>query len=299
MHFLQAVGDLCRQGLVKTYIPRVKTREALKGQIQFGRQMAREVRGIVGFDTRAAEYERGHMLNRLLLTALHTVKQSRLSHVTQDLLPEVLGYFEGVSPLENSTQIISALQFDRRTERYRIAIDLAKPILLSAYPGVRSGVDDTFSMFFDMNKVWERYIFCELRRHAAQLGVRVDRQVSASFWAGRTVRPDIVVYLDGGRQVVIDTKWKELQRPEPADGDLYQMFIYNHQVKAVHSILLYPDIHGLEGKGARFKAPEGLANHGCSVDFARAWREHEGTIVLNREVGREVWGMVEASLAGS
>jgi 5-methylcytosine-specific restriction enzyme subunit McrC len=297
MHFLQSVADLCRQGLVKTYIPRVATREALKGQIQFSRQMTREVRGIIGFDTRAAEYERGHILNRLLLTALQTVKQSRLSHVTQDLLPEVLGYFDGVSPLENSTKILSALQFDRRTERYRTAIDLAKPILLSAYPGVRSGTDDTFSMFFDMNQVWERYIFCELRRHAAQLGVRVDRQVTASFWAGRTVRPDIVVYLEGGRQVVIDTKWKELQRPEPADGDLYQMFIYNHQVQAVHSILLYPDIHGLEGKGEPFKAPHGLANHGCSVDFVRVWREHEGAIVLNREVGRQVWGMVERSIA--
>jgi 5-methylcytosine-specific restriction enzyme subunit McrC len=292
MHFLQAVGDLCRQGLVKTYIPRVKTREALKGQIQFSRQMAREVRGIVGFDTRAAEYERGHILNRLLLTALHTVKQSRLSDVTQDLLPEVLGYFEGVAPLENSTQILAALQFDRRTERYRTAIDLAKPILLSAYPGVRAGVDDTFSMFFDMNQVWERYIFCELRRHAARLGVRVDRQVSASFWASKTVRPDIVVYLEGGRQVVIDTKWKELQRPEPSNEDLNQMFIYNHQIQAVHSILLYPDIHGLEGKGAPFRAPHGLAHHSCSVDFARVWREHEGAIVLNREVGREVWGMV-------
>jgi 5-methylcytosine-specific restriction enzyme subunit McrC len=299
MHFLQATGDLCRQGLVKTYIPRVKTREALKGQIQFSRQMAREVRGIVGFDTRAAEYERGHMLNRLLLTALQVVKQSRLSHVTQDLLPEVLGYFEGVTPLENSSQILAALQFDRRTERYRTAIDLARPILLSAFPGVRSGVDDTFSMFFDMNQVWERYIFCELRRHAAQLGVRVDRQVSASFWASKTVRPDIVVYLEGGRQVVIDTKWKELQRPEPSSEDLNQMFIYNHQIQALHSILLYPDIHGLQGKGAPFKAPQGLAQHSCSVDFARVWREQDGAIALNREVGREVWGMVGQVIAAN
>ncbi len=257
------------------------------------------MRGIVGFATRAAEYERGHILNRLLLTALQVVQKSRLSHVTQDLLPEVLGYFEGVAPLENSTQIIAALQFDRRTERYRTAIDLAKPILLSAYPGVRSGVDDTFSMFFDMNKVWERYIFCELRRHAAQLGVRVDRQVSASFWSGRTVRLDIVVYLEGGRQVVIDTKWKELQRPEPSNEDLNQMFIYNHQIQALHSILLYPDIHGLQGKGAPFKAPHGLAHHSCSVDFARVWREHEGAIVLNREVGREVWGMVREVFAAA
>jgi 5-methylcytosine-specific restriction enzyme subunit McrC len=302
MHFLQSVGDLCRQGLVKTYIPRTKTRDALKGQLQFSRQMLKEARGVVGFDTRAAEYEKDHPLNRLLLTALSIVKESRLSHVTQDLLPEIEGYFEGVSPLSDSAQILKALQFDRRTERYRTAIDIAKPILLSAYPGVRSGIDDTFSMFFDMNRVWERYIFCELKRYAAPKGVKVDRQVSKLFWAGRSVRPDIVVYLEGGRQVVIDTKWKELKSPDPSIEDLNQMFIYNHQVQAAHSILLYPDIHGLEGRGHKFKAPEGLTqhqvtDHGCSVDFARIWREQSGTIVLNRNIGQEVWGMVERGVA--
>ena len=298
MHFLKATGDLCRQGLVKTYIPRTKTRDALKGQLQFSRQMLREVRGIVGFDTRAAEYERDHPLNRLLLTALRVVKESRLSHVTQDLLPEVLGYFEGVSALEDTSQILAALQFDRRTERYRTAIDLAKPILLSAYPGVRAGVDDTFSMFFDMNQVWERYIFCELKRHAAQKGIRVDRQVRASFWAGRSVRPDIVVYLKDERHVVIDTKWKELQRPEPSQSDVAQMFIYNHQIQAVHSILLYPDIHGLEGQGAPFQGPQGLANHGCSFEFARIWREQEGRLVLNHGVGADVWEMAHKVISG-
>ena len=297
-HFLQATRDICRQGLVKTYIPRTKTRHALKGQIQFRRQFIREVRGVVGFDTRAAEYEKGHVLNRLLLTALKTVKECRLSSVNQDLLPELFGYFEGVSPLESSAQILAALQFDRRTERYRTAIDLAKPILLDAFPGVRAGLDDTFSMLFDMNRVWERYIFCELRWHAAEKGVRVDRQVSASFWGGRSVRPDIVVYLGNGKQVVIDTKWKVLDRPDPSDHDLYQMFIYNKQVEALHSILLYPDVYGLEGRGFQFEAPQGLSDHGCSVDFARIWRMHEGKISLNHDVGAEVWRMVQKVLVG-
>lgn len=299
MHLLQAVSDLCRQGLVKTYIPRFKTRDALKGQVQFSRQMLMEARGVVGFDTRAAEYEREHPLNRLLLTALCIIKQSRLSPITQDLLPEILGYFEGVSPLTGTAQILKALQFDRRTERYRTAIDIAKPILLSAYPGVRSGIDDTFSMFFDMNRVWERYIFRELKRHAAQRGVRVDPQVSKFFWAGRSIKPDIIVNLQDGRQIVIDTKWKELKSPDPSIEDLNQMFAYNHQVQAVHSILLYPDIHGLQGRSRNFVAPASpthheLTDHGCSVDFARIWRrDPTGSIVLNTHIGEEVWGMVE------
>lgn len=287
LHFLQAVRALCREGLVRAYVPRSMVRTALKGQIQFRQQMTRELRGIVGFDTRAAEYERGHVLNRVLLTALLKVKESRLSRVTEDLLPEILGYFEGVSPIDDPRQLLSAFQFDRRTERYRTAMDLAKPILISSYPGIRAGADDTFSMFFDMNQVWERFIFCELRRHAAKSGIKVDRQVSAAFWEGRRLRPDIVVHLEGGRRVVVDTKWKELRSPDPSDVDLRQMFAYNHQIKAVHSILLYPDIHGVEGKRANF----GDSAHGCSAEFARIWQEREGRVALNRNVGEEVMEM--------
>jgi 5-methylcytosine-specific restriction enzyme subunit McrC len=293
-HFLKAVSGLCRQGLVRAYIPRVRTRESLKGQIQFSRQMVRELRGTLGFDTRAAEYERGHVLNRLLATALRIVQESKLSCLAHNTLPEVVSYFEGISPLQDTMQLVKALQFDRRTERYRMAIDLAKPILLSALPGVRAGADDTFSMFFDMNRVWERYIFCELRRYAQSCGITVDRQVIESFWEGRTVRPDIVVHLDAERRVVIDTKWKELTRPEPSDSDLRQMFTYNHQIAAGHSILLYPDIHGLEGRGDRFKTRAGFADHGCSFNFARIWKHENGKLMLNSDIGREVLAMAAA-----
>ena len=148
-------------------------------------------------------------------------------------------------------------------------------------------------MFFDMNQVWERYIFCELKRHAAQKGIRVDRQVRASFWEGRTIRPDIVVHLDRDTRVVIDTKWKDPERQEPSSGDLNQMFTYNHQVRAVHSLLLYPDIHGTSGRGARFKHDSGFADHGCSFDFARIWTSAEGKVALNAGVGADVLGMVE------
>jgi 5-methylcytosine-specific restriction enzyme subunit McrC len=294
VHFIQSIKDLCHQGLLRAYIPRVRTREALKGQIQFNRQIMREIRGSPGFETRAAEYERGHILNRLLASALYMVRDSGLSFLAHKSLPEVLSYFEGISPIKEPIEILRALQFDRRTERYRAAIDLAKPILLSAFPGVRSGFDDTFSMFFDMNRVWERYIFCELKRFAETRGIAVDRQVIESFWEGRTVRPDIVVYLNDRTRVVIDTKWKELTRPDPSDSDLRQMFTYNHQIQASHSILLYPDIHGLTGRGGKFKSSSGQATHGCSFNFARIWKHADGHLALNSEIGREVFAMVEA-----
>ena len=93
-HFLQEVRSLCRQGLIKTYIPREKTRPALKGQIRFSKQVTAELRGRVGFVAKSSEYERGHILNRLLLTTLVRIQESGLSFLTNDALPELLGIWK-------------------------------------------------------------------------------------------------------------------------------------------------------------------------------------------------------------
>ena len=75
-----------------------------------------------------------------------------------------------------------------------------------------------------MNRIWERYIVHELKRHAQPLGIKIDPQVSVALWETRKIRPDIVVTLPHGEKIVIDTKWKSLNRPDPSDEDLRQMF---------------------------------------------------------------------------
>jgi hypothetical protein len=83
-----------------------------------------------------------------------------------------------------------------------------------------------------------------------------------------------------------------LLRPDPSDEDLRQMFTYNHRLDCSHSILLYPDVHGIDGRDGAFvtRPPERV--HGCSVHFARVWGERGGRICLNLGVGGEVMNLV-------
>ena len=93
------------------------------------------------------------------------------------------------------------------------------------------------TLLFDMNKLWEEYIYRILQKHKPE-NYSVSPQNSTKFWEHKTIRPDIVIKDDKGEQFVIDTKWKIVDSNNPSDDDLKQMFTYNLYWKAEKSMLL-------------------------------------------------------------
>lgn len=290
-HFLHEVKKIGREGVLRAYAPKIRERIALKGQILFAKQVHREIRGKVGFESRAIEYDRNHHFNQILVAALNVIQSSRRTSLIRDILPEVEELFSGVDALKVTSDTFARLIFDRKSERYRLAIELARPILLSIFPGVKAGADETLSLMFDMNQIWERYVLNEVRRAAPAEEITVDSQVRRSFWGNNSIRPDIVIK-HADERYVIDTKWKALSKPDPSAGDLQQMFAYNHVIDSVHSVLLYPDIFGLEQRTGEFKHTlmrDGKQiQHRCSVAFVKPWIKEGAAYSLNKKLGAEV-----------
>ena len=290
-HFLQEVQKLAREGLLRAYSPRTRERFALKGQIVFAKQLLREACGKVGFETKSLEYDSNHQLNRILVTALRVIRCSHHSVLIKDMLPNIEEVLFSVKPARISQDTFQRISYDRKSERYRLAIALAKPILLSMFPGVRAGDEETVSLMFNMNTIWERYVLSEVRRAAPAENFCVESQVRETFWESRTLRPDIVVTCEGER-FVIDTKWKALSSPEPSDEDLRQIFAYNQIFDSAHSVLLYPDINRVQSRTGVFKGSLNRSgervNHRCTVKFAQAWIRAGDEYRLNPGLGAEV-----------
>jgi len=164
-------------------------------------------------------------------------------------------------------------------------------IILNYRPDIKSGSEHMLALLFDMNKLWEEYIYRMLKR-IEDPWIKVKVQTRKKFWEQRTIRPDIVVsYSANGpeKQYVIDTKWKIIEHANPSDEDLKQMFVYNIYWEAEHSILLYPNTlqqPAINGDFAQLQViPRG---NQCTLGFVEVIKNN----TLNPDVGTEILALI-------
>tara|TARA_B110000902_G_scaffold105351_1_gene124569 strand:+ start:282 stop:797 length:516 start_codon:yes stop_codon:yes gene_type:complete len=167
-------------------------------------------------------------------------------------------------------------------------------IILNYSPDIRSGQENMLTLLFDMNKLWEEYVYRMLLR-TKEDNLTVSFQNKQVFWEGRTIRPDLVLIRKNANNecetFVIDTKWKVLDaaKPKPSDNDLKQMYVYNLYWNAKRSMLLYPNSKGIDEKfGNYWKGRESSEVNQCKVGFVNVLNElghldfEIGTKILNK-----------------
>jgi 5-methylcytosine-specific restriction enzyme subunit McrC len=244
--FLTAVEHLVHDGLSKRYRFTEGNLYKLKGRIQFAQQVRRNLLHRERMFTAHQVYDRDNAFNRILKCALRILGSVAVRPSLQARSNAALLWFEEVGDARITADTFERLRFDRNTERYRRAIQLARLIIMNYTPDLRGGNEHVIAILFDMNVLFERFILMQLHRASAQFGgrqLRVVGQVFKRFWSNKTIRPDIVASFDCApamTKVILDTKWKIPKNGQPADDDLKQMFTYNVHVGAQRSLLIYP-----------------------------------------------------------
>jgi 5-methylcytosine-specific restriction enzyme subunit McrC len=185
----------------------------------------------------------------------------------------------------------SKIPDNRKTVMYREALKIARMIILNYSPDIKTGHENMLALLFDMNQLWEEYIFRMLVR-AKPENCKVNFQNSQVFWKtqaySKTIRPDLVITrtVNGKTDnIVIDTKWKVIDFQNPADDDLKQMFAYNIYWNADKSMLLCPKTADTpEPWGSFLKGKE--YTHHCKLGFVDVM-DPAGRI-LNPNIGEEI-----------
>ncbi len=151
---------------------------------------------------------------------------------------------------------------------------MAKLLLLNYHPDIRKGRNDVLALLFNMNELWEKYVFRMLRSTLSKQfpgKYEVKEQVRTEFWIPeggriRLVKPDIIIRkVSSGESIaVLDTKWKHLTNNRADDADLKQMLVYNLYKRTAKSALVYPSITTKDEIKGSYKIEE----HGnCSLLF--------------------------------
>lgn len=262
-NFLFAVETLIHRGLVKKYTQVSKNRSCLKGQLQFPKQLVHNAIRRDRFHTQANEFERENTWNQMLVEALKVIFKMTSNGTIRSKAKELELFFPEWSSRKFVADDFDRLVYDRKTEPYREAIQLAQLILMEMNPQLKSGTSDVVAIFFDMNELFERYVAKVLEKQLAEksqktgrnLLLKTQRPQKYLLMEGDTwkfmMKPDLTIMerLNGSQDWVpieiLDTKWKLLDGDDPKldikQADLYQMYTYGGEYGCGNLTLIYPE----------------------------------------------------------
>tara|TARA_R110002094_G_scaffold17042_3_gene28600 strand:- start:510 stop:1253 length:744 start_codon:yes stop_codon:yes gene_type:complete len=195
-------------------------------------------------------YDKNHLLHQTLKQGLLVLDGLGI-HNLGDKIKRLQFYFEGIEQTKITEKQLQAIQVNRKSQPYQKALNIAKMLILNYSPNINSGNDNMLTLLFDMNKLWEEYIFRVLYKHQ-HLGYEISYQNSDTFWEHKRIKPDIVITMNN-KNHVIDTKWKVVDSNNPSDADLKQLFVYNLHWNSSKSMLLYPQVDQIDSKFGNYK----------------------------------------------
>lgn len=126
-----------------------------------------------------------------------------------------------------------------------------------------------------MNVLWEQFLYVTLRTLKTS-EITISAQTPRKFWQpeqGRHARlkPDIWIQHKDGN-IILDTKWKNLNGKNPSPEDLRQMYVYHEYFGAKKVALVYPGERQGETNGLFWRPDnQGLSDKACSVLLIPVW----------------------------
>lgn len=274
--FLKEVIQILHRGVYKSYHNKVANRKSLKGQLQFAPHIQHNLVHKERFYTRQQVYTTDNLFNQIIFKALDLLLvmplPPHLQLLTQSLYQQFPKHIATHFPFDQ-------LVYNRQNEHYRDAIKIAQLLIQQNQPSLRSGQRSLLALLFDMNLLFEEYVYRQLSR-VRHSDLRVMRQQQKPFWNQQRIRPDIVMQFNHQR-FVIDTKWKMLKQSKPSMSDLQQAFVYSQYFDAPTSILLYPQ----NGERDAIQPTAFHIDNGrkCGVFFAEIIKDNQ----LNQQLGSD------------
>ncbi|WP_035483493.1 McrC family protein [Gaetbulibacter saemankumensis] len=289
--YLDEVQSLLRTGLVKQYRRDSSNVLALKGRLDFNKNIQQNLIHQERFYTEHQIYDYENLVNQILLKGLTILSTLTYNSQLKDRIARLRVNFPEIKEISIQKYHFDKVKENRKTIGYTRALQIAKMIILNYSPDIRSGQENMLTLLFDMNKLWEEYVYRMLLR-AKEDNLTVSFQNKQVFWEGRTIRPDLVLIRNKDEKneetFIIDTKWKVLDasNPKPSDNDLKQMYAYNLYWDAKRSMLLYPNSKLINEKfGNYWKGRENPDNNQCKVGFINVLDEDD---YLNLTIGGEI-----------
>ena len=253
--FVNNLTKLVRRGFLRNYVDRSDNLNYIKGKINFTENIRnntfRKDRIFCDYD----EFSENIPINQIIKYTMLILKNRTTDGYNFKKLMELIPLFSEIDLCNITRESFKKLHFNRKNDQFRPIIDLCYQFIFNESIEMSSGKFSTFSFLFDMNKLFEEFIYEFMRRNSTDLDIA---EISFQYRLGYLLKysdkgqkfylkPDIHVKMNNGKSIIIDTKYKTPESTdEISNQDIYQMFAYGsrHLEKTdddkIDIILLYP-----------------------------------------------------------
>lgn len=249
--YIDEIEYLVKRGLIKKYRKIESNQLSLKGKLVFSQNIQKNIIHKERFYCEHQVYDKDHLIHQILLKGLQVLNTFSNPHLS-DRINKLLFQFEDTKQVNIIENHFKKIKLNRKSQPYERVLNIAKMLILNYSPNISFGQDNMLTLLFDMNMLWEEYIFRILNKYKP-IGYNVSFQNSDTFWEHKKIRPDIIITSPSDENFVIDTKWKIVESNNPSDNDLKQMFAYNLHWKSSKSMLLYPQIDQQDSAFGNYK----------------------------------------------
>jgi 5-methylcytosine-specific restriction enzyme subunit McrC len=268
--FVKEVEYLLHRGLVKKYRKKSGNLTALKGRLLFSEQINKNITHKERFYTAHTTYDTEHLLHFILFEALQVLMIVNTNSILTSRINSLRLNFPEMQRVKLNALSFDKVTFNRKTEAYKKAIQIARLIILNYHPDLRKGNKEVLALMFDMNKLWEQFVLASLRKSK---DFKISGLNKKYFWkpkggARRIVKPDIAIKR-GEENFILDTKWKLIET-KPSIQDVRQMYVYHHYFKARKVALFYPgESHYVSGNFMQIQNENQISNLECGLLFSQ------------------------------
>ncbi|SDM33002.1 McrC family protein [Chryseobacterium taihuense] len=263
--YLNEIEYLIKRGLIKKYRKNQSNQLSLKGKLLFSQNIQKNLVHKERFYCSHQVYDRNNLIHQILLEGLSVLQHLETRGFT-DRINRIMLEFDKIDKVKITPRHFAKIQTNRKTKPYTNAIQIARMLILNYSPNISSGNENMLTLLFDMNKLWEEYIFRILHKYKPAT-YKVSYQNSDNFWENKRIKPDILLTKEDGENFIIDTKWKITTSNKPSDEDLKQMFVYNLHWESPKSMLLYPQIDQKDSEFGNYKFKYNDRINQCKLGF--------------------------------
>jgi len=259
--YVDKLASEWRKGQIKRYIPFEENRNCIKGKILFPLHLRKNFLHKERFFTASDEFTCDNKPSQLLKAALRVCQKqcfsNRVAQKARSLMPD----FEDISDVNHGIIVREDFSTDRLISRFIPLLNLAKSILRDVSPSPSKSGDSVYSLMFDMNIVFERFIAAEVKAVLREEPFRVKHPAKGRCLLLENgqkrfaLKPDIGIIKDN-KYTLVDTKWKRLDNRKAhnnvSQADAYQMYAYGKEYDSQRVILLYPGTEDFRNEVATY-----------------------------------------------